>query len=218
MLNCAGICLCLIFFWLNSLANWKEFRGINSWLLKVSMQWRGNVSFCDRLGDLKEEQLKRSTSLTWVHCKKGDSVFGRLFGLLLKSLPVWCLLVLRVVLLLGGGGGLFLLVSISRFAWKTRLPCDVRDLTGHCVVFLGITLKLQYPSPSLSLLRWIYFLHEWFILALSRRSNDFRAFCQNTGDHHSEEKSYEPSAAKNCHGEPRCRFVQICFDARWLWQ
>ena len=50
-----------------------------------------------------------------------------------------------------GGGELFLLVSISRFAWKTRLPCDVRDLTGHCVVFLGITLKLQYPSPPCSI-------------------------------------------------------------------
>ena len=110
------------------------------------MQWRGNVSLCDRLGDSKEEQLKRSTSLTWVHCKKGDSVFGRLFGLLFKSLPVWYLLVFRVVSLFGGGGGNLFLISISRFACKTCFPRHVRDLAGHCVVFLGITLNLQYPS------------------------------------------------------------------------
>ena len=70
------------------------------------MQWRGNVSLCDRLGDSKEEQLKRSTSLTWVHCKKGDKRFWKVvrFGLLFICLPVWCLLVFRVVSLFGWRG------------------------------------------------------------------------------------------------------------------
>ena len=43
-----------------------------------------------------------------------------------------------------GGGNLFL-ISISRFACKTCFPRHVRDLASHCVVFLGITLNLQYP-------------------------------------------------------------------------
>ena len=51
----------------------------------------------------------------------------------------------------GGGGNLFLLISISRFACETCFPRYVRDLAGHCVVFLGITLNLQYPSSPCSI-------------------------------------------------------------------
>ena len=51
----------------------------------------------------------------------------------------------------GGGGNLFLLISISRFACETCFPRHVRDLAGHCVVFLGITLNLQYPSSPCSI-------------------------------------------------------------------
>ena len=117
------------------------------------MQWRGNVSFFDRLGDLKEEQLKRSTSLTWVHCKKGDKRFWKVvrFGLLFICLPVWCLLVFRVVSLFGWRGRERSLPSCLDYSifledafasWRSRL-------VGHCV--LGITITSQCPSPSCSI-------------------------------------------------------------------
>ena len=211
MLNCAGICLCLIFFWLNSLANWKEFRGINSWLLKVSMQWRGNVSFCDRLGDLKEEQLKRSTSLTWVHCKKGDSVFGRLFGLLFKSLPVWCLLVLRVVLLLGGGGTFSSCFDQSiclkdAFAlWRSRSDGSLCCVSGHNS---KVTVPLPKPfsfTMNIFLTRMIY-------------SRSFKAIERLQGflpEYWRSSQRRKKLRAVSCEELPWRAQVQICTNMFW---